>query len=87
VYWRSELEMHYTVSRKPVSQSFKRPIEDELALVDYRDPIAYLLDVVEVMRGKDDRCAPILYKFADKDANAISDGEVETDRRLVEVDD
>ena len=60
-----------------------RALDDDAAAVDDRDRVAGLLDLVEQVRGEDDR-APLGDEPADHEAELLHAGGVEPVHRLVE---
>src|SRR3954454_5002445 len=80
-------EVHRAVSGERVLHRLELAVVDDPALVDDDDPLADVLDVSEVVRRQHHRRAALGDELADELAHAILHGDVEADRRLVEVED
>ena len=72
-----------TRGRPPRRSSSSEPIDDDLAVVDDRDPVARLLDLVEEVRREDHR-ASLVDERAEQVAELEDAGRVEAVDRLVE---
>ena len=62
-------------------------VVDDLAVVDDDGPLGDVLDVGDVVRGQEDRGAPLLVEADQQLAEPLLGDEVEADGRLVEEED
>src|SRR5450759_2734709 len=82
----SQLEVDDSIAGIVVLQGGQVAVMDDLAVVDDDDAVADVLDVAEIVGRQHHRGPALLDQAADELADAVLDGDVQTDCRLVQVE-